>query len=203
MISEEVAPPFIGRAGQMDLQTSFLGYRPTIAELIVGLILASLAVPIWKGISRAWDHVLDQIAARSNTFREKRISRFEQKIKYLRNYDLNEVLLRVVRSVIGIGMLVALSGVFVVGVLNFDMKHSLQQLKTEIQLPGTSSGVDSFEAVPALFYVAVFTSIFIVGWLSITTIREINELIDPENTIKRLEARILALRAKDVAQRTA
>jgi hypothetical protein len=57
--------------------------------------------------------------------------------------------------------------------------------------------------VPALFYVAVFTSIFIVGWLSITTIREINELIDPENTINRLEARILSLRAKDVAQRTA
>jgi hypothetical protein len=187
----------------MDLQTSFLGYRPTVAELIAGLILASLAVPIWKGISRAWDYIFDQIAARSNTLREKRIFKLEQKIKYLQNYDLSEVLLRVVRSVIGIGMLIALSGVFVIGVLDFDMKHSLQQLKDEVHLPGTNPSVDNLEAVPALFYVAIFTFIFIVGWLSITTLRKIGELIDPAKTIKRLEARILALRAKGAAQRTA
>jgi hypothetical protein len=178
----------------MDFQTSFLGYRPTIAELILSLILALSALGIWKQVSRAWDYLLDQIAARSKTLREKRIFKFEQKIKDLQNYDLNEVLLRVVRSVVGIGMLVALSGVFVVGVLDFDMKHSLQQLKDEIQVPGTNPNVHSFEGVPALFYVAIFTFIFIVAWLSITTLRRINELIDPANTIKRLEARILALR---------
>jgi hypothetical protein len=161
----------------MDLQTSFLGYRPTVAELIMGLILASLAVPIWKGISRAWDYIFDQIAARSNTLRAKRIFKLEQKIKYLQ--------------------------IFVIGVLDFDMKHSLQQLKDEVHLPGTNPSVDNLEAVPALFYVAIFTFIFIVGWLSITTLRKIGELIDPAKTIKRLEARIFALRAKGAAQRTA
>jgi hypothetical protein len=53
-------------------------------------------------ISRAWDYLLDQIAARFNKLREKRIRELQRKIKDLHNYNEHKVLLRLLREIVAL-----------------------------------------------------------------------------------------------------
>jgi hypothetical protein len=181
-------------------------YRPTVGELIVGLILAVLAVPIWHRISRTWDYLLDQIALRSNISRAKRIIELEKQVQYLQEYNEHRALLRLLRKIVNLIVSFGLLAPMVTCLLAIDAIQLLHQISEALHLPALDSAfgepsesfVHSAFLLAAVFIIVIITIIMRIASM---TIREKDDFADPPKTIKKLEERINALKAKGSAQR--
>jgi hypothetical protein len=114
------------------------------------------------------------------------------------------LLRKIVNLVVSIGLLSPLVACF----LAIDLIQSLHQIRDALHLPALDS---SFGDPSASFVQATFLSgfmlvvVFAIGMMRIATmtIREIDDFADPPESIKRLEARINALRINGSAQKTA
>jgi hypothetical protein len=189
---------------------SLLGYRPTVGELIFVLVAAIVAAPIWHRISRTWEYLLDQIASQSNNFRAKRIIQLEKQILWLREYDEHKALLyllgRIIRLIVSWGMLLLLMlSISVLGI-----GTSLQQITEALHL--TEPPFLGFAlTAPSIFASQMAVAFGSMGATIIITVSSIEAILasrqivyfsDPQRGIRRLEARISALRAKGSAPKT-
>jgi uncharacterized membrane protein YphA (DoxX/SURF4 family) len=190
----------------MELPTDFLGYRPTVGELIVGLILAVSAVPLWHGISRAWDYLLDQIASQSNNFRRKRIIQLEKRIKRLQEYNEQKALLHLLRKIVSLLVLLGLFTPFVVAFFAVDTTQSLYQIKEALhvrQQPVVESYDFYTRTIDMMGNIVIAAIAFLIIQRSLKLVTEIGDFADPPETVKKLEARINALKAKGSPQKAA
>jgi hypothetical protein len=189
----------------MGWQNGILGYRPSIGELIVALILAILAERVWRLGSRAWDFVLDRFASLFYNLRIRRIRTLELKIKQLDAYDDRKALFRFLRKIVGFILIVGLAMVMNILVLSQELRLHIRRITDFLNIPdlavfgyNLSEPDVYYEEMEYFFvYTASLAMLILLFWLGASTAREINDFADPPKAIKRLEARISALRAKD------
>jgi len=121
----------------MDWQIGFLGYRPSIGELLVAVILAMLAERAWRLFSRTWDFAIDLIAASVNRLRSRRIKKLERKIEQIKRYEANDrqVLLLFIKRLTGLVGLFGTLGVVSIVAVRSEIVRYLHGIMAFLNVP--------------------------------------------------------------------
>jgi hypothetical protein len=188
----------------------FLGYRPSIGELLAAFVLAMLAERAWRIFSRTWDFVLDLIAASSSKLRIRRIKKLERKIEMIKRYAANDraVLLRFIKRLTGIVVLFGLFGIVDITRIKMELSIDLDRIISFLHIPPLpiwSSMLIGDITPDTLYYdsigymIVLVTNIALllaISYRALSTLREIDDFADVPKATKALEARISALSAK-------
>lgn len=184
----------------------FLGYRPSVGELIAAFLLAIIAERTGRWFSRLWDFLLDKGAALSYRLRDKRIAALEGQIKILREYTDRKVILlllhRIISGIVLISFLVMCSMLWSISVLHADTFRiinyfDIPPLVKPILHLGTLRFTPVREQMMGLLVTICIDIISLtIMILYFSAWNTIDRLIDPSQTISRLEQRILSLKAK-------
>jgi|ERR1700677_428955 hypothetical protein len=92
---------------------NILGYRPSIGELTVVVVVGILAERLARWVSRLWDFLLDKIASLSDRLRVRRIRGLEGRIEKLTEYSDRKVVLlflhNIARSMMALAFLIMIN----------------------------------------------------------------------------------------------
>lgn len=194
-----------------DLQGGFLGYRPSVGELIAAAVLAVLAERFGRLLSRAWNFSLDRISSLFDKLRIQRISALEKRITTIKLFQENDrkVILRTANKAIGVIILFVLGSITLLMHYSTEILFNLHLIVSNLHinalpLLGKLSGneyiteSDVWSDNIAAFVLAVFS--IAVLMLSIyrmmVMVQEMVDFSDPPKAIRALEERIGALMAK-------
>jgi hypothetical protein len=153
----------------------FLGWRPTIADLIIATLLAALAERWWHWLYRLWSFLLDRIASLSDFFRARRIRALEVKIRKLKEYDDRKILIRFMQGICSLILFVGLITVVSVFMVENHLTLNTLEIIEYFKIPD-SSFLGIIQSVPGfpimiatqilyvLYVVLLFVMVGVASW---------------------------------------
>ena len=176
----------------------------SFAELVIALLCALIAVPIWKIIYRIKSFVSDFLARRSKRSLERQIKRLESRIETLKSdlADSTQLMIKI-SIIIGRGVIIALlATVFLSISLYLDNRTDILLLeKTVGAEPQLTEHFMSWFPnqlsieLASLFSLMVSLVLFQAG---MNLVSQLGVYLHPENELGRLNRRVEALKAKSV-----
>jgi hypothetical protein len=198
-----------------DWQFKILGYQSSVGEVIIIIVLPSLATllvallvePLRRWLSRTWNFFLDRISSLSSHLRASRIGALELKIKFLNQYNDRQVMMRLLRGMSGLILLVGLTIFVSISVAQNDILMNTLQITNFFKIPD-SSFLSVAQSVPGksiliateILYISYLMLLLLLLVLTFSLVaaifQEMDDFADPPKAIQRLEERINALRGK-------
>ena len=195
----------------MDWQGGFLGYRPSIGELIAAAILAALAEKGWRLFSRLLETSLDLLSTSADYLRTRRIAALVNRVNRIKDYEADDrkavlfALGQVVRIVVSFGLIVLMMEIMV----RFSLVMRIDPILSYFHIPVPTISVlgNQNEYVSesearfdgAFFFViniVLMSMLIITFYRALATIQNVRDFSDPAKAIRALEERIGALMAK-------
>ena len=188
----------------------FLGYRPSLGELIIVAVLAVLAERSARVLSRIIDYLTDSLASSFSRARNFQVRRLEKRLDLIVTLENDNrlatglLLRRIYLTVILTLLLLLLYLVMLEFNVQTTFGYLFSALGLHIELGAGWMKVQNIPQDKLLYFSLVYgvmrlmfmLVLAIVLFIAFRSIRDFSDLANPEKAIKTLQERISALRAK-------